>query len=86
MSSENVIECERQKPPQALSNFWGYEYRKYKATFHASPPAGTSQHLTSAHPAPLESLPPSQQLASSVGSQEAAGEKTDSNTGRRETL
>ena len=32
--------------------------RKYKATFHASPPAGASQHLTSAHPAPLGSLPP----------------------------
>jgi hypothetical protein len=86
VSSENVIECERQKPPQALSNFWGYEYRKYKTTFHASPPAGASQHLTSAHPAPLGSLPPSQQLASSVGSQEAAGEKTDANAVRRETL
>ena len=29
------------------------EYRKYNATFHASPPSGVSQHPASGHPAPL---------------------------------
>ena len=40
------------------------EYRQYKATFHARPPASASQHLTSAPPAPLGFLSPSQGLAS----------------------
>src|SRR2546425_11692538 len=33
------------------------EYRKYKATFHASPPSGASQHSASDHPAPLGTTP-----------------------------
>jgi hypothetical protein len=40
------------------------EYRQYKATFHARPPASASQHLTSAPPAPLGFLSPSQGPAS----------------------
>ena len=43
--------------PQPPSRWCAREYRKYKATFHASPPSGASQHPASDHPAPLGATP-----------------------------
>ena len=56
------------------------EYRKSKATFHASLPSGASQHPASNHPAPLGATPPAapeRQRGSLAGHQQVAG-------GRRE--
>ena len=50
-------------------------YRKYKATFQASPPFGASHHPASDHPAPRGATPqasPEHQLGSLAGSQQAA--------------
>src|SRR5262249_24459265 len=45
------------------------EDRKYKATFHASPPSGASHHPASDHPAPLEATPQPRQSASGAALQ-----------------
>jgi outer membrane protein OmpA-like peptidoglycan-associated protein len=60
---------------QDTSSVQRQEYRKYKATFHASPPSGASQHPASNHPAPRGATPqasPEHQLGSLAGSQQAA--------------
>src|SRR5712691_487875 len=48
------------------------EYRKYKATFHASSPSGASQHPASDHPAPLGATPQPRQSASGAALQAAS--------------
>ena len=82
---------ERTQPPPLLCSFilllvdkdrlrqfdliCAQEYRKYKATFHANPPSGASQHparTTSATGTPPQP-PPERQLSSLAGSQQVTG-------------